>query len=140
LSYTSFEYSDLHIEQKQATVHESVAISLNVKNVGSVAGEEVVQLYTHDEFASTPRPIKELKGYKRLMLQPGETCKLTFHLPVNQLAFYDLHLNLVVEAGKIHVMVGSSSADIRLCGEFEIVGEKTMQIPNRVFVCPVSVD
>lgn len=139
LSYTSFEYSNLHIEQNQVAAGQSVRISLDLQNTGNVAGEEVVQLYTHDEFASTPRPIKELKGYTRLMLQPGETRTITFHLPVNQLAFYDLDLNLIVEAGKIHVMVGSSSADIRLCGQFEIVGEQTTKVADRVFVCPVSV-
>jgi beta-glucosidase len=139
LSYTAFEYSNLHIEQNQVAAGQSVRISLDLQNTGNVAGEEVVQLYTHDEFASTPRPIKELKGYTRLMLQPGETRTITFHLPVNQLAFYDLDLNLIVEAGKIHVMVGSSSADIRLCGQFEIVGEQTTKVADRVFVCPVSV-
>lgn len=107
--------------------------------MSSVFGEEVVQLYVHDEFASTPRLIKELKGYQRLMLQPGQTCKITFRLPVNQLAFYDLDLNLIVEAGKIDLMVDSSSEDIRLCGEFEISGDKRMIIKDRVFVCPVSV-
>src|SRR6266487_958469 len=139
LSYTSFEFSDLSIGQKQAMVGESVDISLNVRNVGQRAGAEVIQLYIHDEFACTSRPIKELKGYGRLMLEPGETRNVIFHLPVNQLAFYDADLNLIVEAGKINVMVGSSSADIRLCGEFEIVGEKKMIVKDRLFVCPVSV-
>jgi beta-glucosidase len=140
LSYTSFEYRDLLIGRNQVTVGESVDISLAVKNVGKVAGDEVVQLYIRNEFASTPRPVKELKGYRRVRLKPGETVQITFHLPVNQLAFYDVNLNLSIEAGKIYVMVGSSSDDIRLNGEFEIVGEKSMAVKERVFVCPVSID
>jgi len=140
LSYTSFEYSNLVIKQKQVTIGETVEISLDVENVGRLAGDEVVQLYIHDEFASTPRPIKELKGYQRLFLKPGETRKVIFHLPVNQLAFYDNELNLIVEPGTIKVMVGSSSEDIRLRDEFEIVGQKKIAVGERVFVCPVSVE
>ena len=139
LSYTSFDYQDLSIERQQITTGESVDISLSVRNSGKVAGEEVVQLYIRDEYASTPRPVKELKGYQRVMLKPEETKRVTFHLPADQLAFYDLELNLVLEAGKILVMVGSSSEDIRLCGEFQISGEKKMAVKERVFVCPVSV-
>jgi len=140
LSYTSFEYSDLVIQKIHATLGEIVDISLNVRNTGTVAGEEVVQLYVHDEFASTPRPIKELKGYQRVMLEPEETRKITFHLSVNQLAFYNMDMNLVIEAGRIDIMLGSSSEDIRLCGELEIVGEKKMVVKDRVFVCPVTVE
>jgi beta-xylosidase len=140
LSYTSFEYSDLVIQQIHATLGEIVDISLNVRNTGTVAGEDVVQLYVHDEFASTPRPIKELKGYQRVMLEPEETRKITFHLPVNQLAFYNMDMNLVIEAGRIDIMLGSSSEDMRLCGELEIVGKKKMIVKDRVFVCPVTVE
>jgi beta-glucosidase len=140
LSFTTFEYSDLSLDKKQATGGESVDISLRVTNSGSVAGDEVVQLYIRDEFASTPRPVKELKGYVRLALRPGETCKVTFQLPVNQLAFYDEDLNLTLEPGKIDVMLGGSSEDIRLRGEFEINGAKKIIVKERVMVCPVCVD
>jgi len=140
LSYTSFEYSDLSVKRKQATTGESVDISLKVGNIGKVAGDEVIQLYICDEFASTPRPVKELKGYQRITLNPNEIRTVTFHLPVDQLAFYDKDLNLIVEAGKIDVMLGSSSEDIRLRGEFEIVGEKRMAVKERLFVCPVSIE
>ena len=140
LSYTSFKYSNLVIKQKQATVGEKVEILLDVKNVGKLAGDEVVQLYIYDEFASTPRPIKELKGFQRFFLNPEETRKVTFHLPVNQLAFYDNDLSLVVEPGTIKVMVGSSSEDIRLRDEFEIIGRKKITVKERVFVCPVTVE
>lgn len=82
---------------------------------------------------------EELKGYIRLTLQPAEARTVTFHLPVDQLAFYDEDLNLILEPGKIDVMIGSSSEDIRLCGEFEIKGAKKAAIKERVMVCPVSV-
>ena len=139
LSYTSFEYGDLSINRKQVTGGESVDISLSVRNIGKVAGEEVVQLYIHDEFASTPRPVKELKGYQRVRLEPGEKKRITFHLPVDQLAFYDTDLNLVLEPGRIFVMIGSSSDYIRLTGEFEIVGKNKIPVEERVFVCSIDV-
>jgi beta-glucosidase len=139
LSYTSFEYGDLSIYRAQATGGESVDVSLKVTNTGPVAGDEVVQLYIRDEFASTPRPVKELKGYARVTLQPGASTTVTFHLPVDQLAFYDNDLNLVLEPGRVFVMLGSSSEDIHLRGEFEIVGEKKMPVKERVFVCPVTI-
>jgi beta-glucosidase len=139
LSYTTFEYCDLAIGKPQMTTGESVEISLKVKNTGQIPGDEVVQLYAHDEFASTPRPVKELKGYARITLQPGETRLVTFHLPVNQLAFYNNDLELVLEPGSIEILVGSSSEDIRLRGRLEVVGGVKTIIDQRVFFCPVSV-
>ncbi len=139
LSYTTFGYSGLVIHKKQATLGERVDISLKVKNSGDTVGDEVVQLYVRQEFASTPRPVKELKGYVRLALQPGESKSVTFHLLVNQLAFYDTNLDLVLEPGRILVMLGSSSEDIRLDGEFELCGAGKMPVSQRVFVTPVKV-
>jgi beta-glucosidase len=139
LSYTSFEYSNLSIKQKQATSGGIVDISLNIRNIGKVAGDEVVQLYICDEYASIPRPVKELKGYTRITLNPYETRNIIFHLPVDQLAFYDEDLQLIIESGRMNIMLGGSSGDIRLRGEFEIVGEKKTAVKDRVFVCPVEV-
>ncbi len=99
----------------------------------------MVQLYIRDEYASVPRPMKELKGYVRLTLEPGASKTVTFSLPADQLAFYDTELNLVLEPGRIFVMVGSSSEDIRLTSEFEIVGDGKIPVEKRVFVCPVQV-
>lgn len=140
LSYTTFSYSDLAISPERAGAGEQVEVSLSVTNSGQVAGDEVVQLYVHDEYASLPRPLKELKGFCRLALQPGEKRRVTFRLPVNLLAFYDENLELVVEAGAIGVMVGSSSEDIRLQGAFEIIGAGKERIEERIFTCPVRVD
>jgi beta-glucosidase len=145
LSYTTFDYSDLSInrmpavERIQANVGETVDISLRVTNTGNIQGDEVVQLYICDEVACVPRPMKELKGYARLTLEPSAFKIVTFDLPVDQLAFYDAELNLVLEPGWITVMAGSSSDDIHLTGRFEIVGEGKMPVKERVFVCPVDV-
>jgi beta-glucosidase len=138
LSYTTFEYSDLSLARPTAWAGERVSISLVVRNTGPVAGDEVVQLYVCDEYASTTRPVKELKGYARLCLQPGQAQTVTFHLPVNMLAFYNERMELVVEAGKIKVMAGSSSADIRLQSSFEIIGPAKQPVKERVFICPVE--
>ena len=99
----------------------------------------MVQLYIHDEYGSVPRPVKELKGYTRLNLRPGETKTVVFQLPVNLLAFYDLDLNYVVESGSFKVMVGSSSADIRGEGELVVVGEAKTPVKDPVFACPVKI-
>ena len=139
LSYTSFNYSDLSIDREQIASGESVDISFTIENVGEVAGEEVVQLYTHDEFASIPRPVKELKGYQRVNLEPGQKKKITFHLPADQLAFYDTNLDLILEPGRIFLMIGSSSEDIRLEGDFVILGEGKIPVKKRIFICPVDI-
>ncbi len=140
LSFTTFEYKDLSIKQNQVTQGDTLEITMTITNSGKVKGDEVIQLYIRDEYASIPRPVKELKGYVRLPLDPGISKKVTFNLPVDQLAFYDKDINLVLEPGRIFVMIGSSSKDIRLHGEFEIVGMKKMSVNDRVFVCPVKVE
>jgi beta-glucosidase len=139
LSYTDFEYSDLAVSSSQVTVDESVDISLKIKNAGQTAGDEVVQLYIRDEYASMPRPVKELKAYQRLTLQPGESKTVVFHLPANMLAFYDVDYQLMLEPGKVHLMVGSSSQDIRLEGDIMVEGNNNLPVKDRVFVCPVEV-
>ncbi len=140
LSYTKFEYSDLQVEPVKVSVGDEVRVKVRVKNSGEVIGDEVVQLYTHQTYASIPRPIKELKGYQRLTLEPGEERQITFRLPVNMLAFYGHDLDLRLEPGNVEVMVGSSSEDIRLSGTFEIEGQAVMPVEKRVFQCPVNVD
>jgi beta-glucosidase len=139
LSYTSFAHSDLSIGPREARAGEHVDISLTVTNTGSAAGDEVVQLYVRGECASVPRPLKELKGYARIALQPGESKRITFQLPVDQLAFFDDNQDLVLEPGSIAVMLGSSSADIRLIGEFEIAGTAPIAPTERVFFCAVDI-
>jgi beta-glucosidase len=139
LSYTTFEYSGLYISSERVKAGEQIDVSLTITNTGKVAGDEIIQFYICDEYASIPRPLKELKGFSRLFLNPGEKRKVTFHLPINMLAYYDENLELVVEAGTIKVMLGSSSEDIRLQGYFEITGEGKTLTKERLFTCKVTV-
>ncbi|PJF43589.1 MAG: beta-glucosidase [Phototrophicales bacterium] len=137
LSYTTFAYSDLVISPPKVDAQGIVQISCKVTNTGNLAGDEVVQLYLNDTFASVTRPVKMLKGFKRIMLEPNESKTLNFKLSVAHLGFYDRKMCYVVEPGEIAVMIGSSSTDIRLQGSFEIVGTTTEVEP--VFVTPVEV-
>jgi len=115
LSYTAFSYSNLQIEPNLITTAGTADISVDVQNVGGRQGDEVVQLYVHDVAATVKRPVKELKRFERISLQPGQTKTVTFTLPVEELAFYDTATaSFVVEPGTFEIMVGSSSEDIRL--------------------------
>jgi len=120
LSYTEFEYSGLEVTPEQVQYEEEIQISCEVENVGERTGDEVVQLYIHDLLATVTRPCKELKGFQRITLDPGEKRKLTFVLPVELLSYHDKDMNLVVEPGEFEVMIGASSEDIRLEGKFEL--------------------
>jgi len=138
LSYTTFEYSDLTIDRAQVSAGETVTISATVRNTGDRVGDEVVQLYVHDVIASVTRPVKELKGFRRVTLEPGASARVTFHLPVNALAFYDREMRFIVEPGAVEVMIGASSSDIRLTGGFEITGGSADV--SQVFNTPVQVN
>ncbi len=140
LSYSSFVYSEFTLSANEVAANDTLAISVMVTNTGGVAGDEVVQLYVQGESTSVPRPIKELKGFARLSLSPGESRRVTFHLPVTQLAFYNAGMKLVVESGSFKAMVGSSSQDIRCKGVFAVTGLGQTAIEERAFVCPVSID
>jgi beta-glucosidase len=120
LSYTTFEYSNLQIYPKETNSAGEVQISLDVKNTGKVKGDEVVQLYINDVISSVTTPIKELKGFSRMTLEPGETRNVKFKLLPEDLSLFDKNMNEVVEPGVFDVMIGSSSNDIILKGEFNI--------------------
>ncbi|BBE16158.1 beta-glucosidase [Aquipluma nitroreducens] len=120
LSYTTFEYSNLKIQPQQLLSGGETEIALDVKNTGTRSGEEVVQLYTSDVLSSVTTPIKELKRFKKLKLEPGEKQTVTFRLLPKDLALLNGDMHWVVEPGTFRVMVGSSSEDIRLKGEFEV--------------------
>jgi beta-glucosidase len=117
LSYTTFAYRNLHIRLERKKM---VKVSLEVENTGEHAGDEVVQLYIHDVVASVARPVKELKDFKRISLQPHETKTVTFEIPVQQLGLYDASMQYTVEPGEFEIVIGSSSEDIRLTGRLEI--------------------
>jgi len=122
LSYTTFEFSDLSIKPDKVRSTGTVSIKVKVKNTGSMAGNEVVQLYINDIVASVTRPVKELKGFDRIHLQPGEERAVEFHLTADLLSFYNKKMEYVVEPGVFKVMVGRSSRDILLEGEFTVEG------------------
>ncbi len=124
LSYTEFTYTGLKISPPQVRAEEEVRLSCEVENTGDRVGDEVVQLYIHDPVASVTRPGKELKGFKRMTIEPGEKRTLTFIMPLELLAFYDTGMNLVVEPGLFEVTIGSSSEDIRLQGSFELMEKR----------------
>ncbi len=137
LSYTTFDYQDIKISPEISAPEGFIQISLKVANTGRCAGDEVVQLYIRDQVASVTRPVQELVGFSRLHLEAGQAQEVVFLLDVAQLAFYDLDMNYVVEPGFFEVMVGSSSKDIRLRGQFEINGEKRI-VEKKVFFSGVS--
>ncbi|MBN1220064.1 MAG: glycoside hydrolase family 3 C-terminal domain-containing protein [Anaerolineae bacterium] len=139
LSYTTFKYSNLKLSAKTITPDETISISLQVANTGKCAGDEVVQLYVQDVKASVPRPIKELKGFRRISLEPSEKKTVAFILSPSQFAFYNEAMKFVVEPGTLKVMIGSSSVDIRLSGEFDIEG-KTTEITQKTFFSAVEVN
>lgn len=120
LSYTTFAYSDLQIENPVIGVQGSVKLSCKVKNTGRVAGDEVVQLYLRDEVSSVTTYVKVLRGFERVRLQPGEEKRVEFLLTPQELGLWNKENRFVVEPGTFAVMVGSSSEDIRLQGKFEV--------------------
>lgn len=123
LSYTTFEYSNLDLSASEIAPDAMVKISCDVKNIGDRAGDEIVQLYLQDPIASVTRPVKELKGFKRISLNTGESKTITFEVNAQQMAFYDRDMQFIVEPGEINVMIGASSDDIRLERKFTITGE-----------------
>lgn len=139
LSYTDFTYSDLQINKTTAGAGDEIQISMKITNSGKRDGDEVVQLYIRDPIASLTRPVKELKGFQRVSLKAKESAQIQFTLSVNQLGFYDQQMNYIVEPGKIELMLGSSSADIRLNGEFTISGKTTDVGKNKVYLTPTQI-
>ena len=122
LSYTTFELGDLTITPSLVNADETVTVKAGVKNSGSRRGDEVVQLYISDVASSLTRPVLQLKGFRRLSLNPGETGTVEFELPVAELAYYGINMKLAVEPGVFTVMLGTSSKSIRLEGQFEVRG------------------
>ena len=121
LSYSSFRYTNLQISPLKTDPNGSIRISVDVENTSLRKGDEVVQLYLHRPVASVARPVKELKGFKRITVDPGQKKTVTFAVSKDEIGFLDAALKFVVEHGIVEVMVGSSSDDIRAKSAFEIV-------------------
>jgi beta-glucosidase len=121
LSYTSFRYSNLKISPTKQKANGSVTVTLDVKNTGSREGVEIVQLYTRDVVSSVTTYEKNLRGFARVSLRPDETKTVSFMLTPADLSLWDRNMKFVVEPGLFRVLVGASSEDIRLSGEFDIL-------------------
>ncbi len=120
LSYSDFEYADLKQDWQKIAGQDKLTVSLKVSNKSQLAGDELVQLYLRDRVASVVRPVKELRGFRRIHLQPGQTRELSFVIEREQLSFFNERLQWAAEPGEFDLMIGASSADIRLRSSFEL--------------------
>ncbi|MES2277175.1 MAG: glycoside hydrolase family 3 N-terminal domain-containing protein [Bacteroidota bacterium] len=121
LSYTKFEYSDLKLSKEAMNKQDELTVSFTIKNTGQYAGEEVAQLYLQDAVAQPVRPVKELKGFKKLMLQPNEIKTVSFVINKDKLSFYNDQLEWITQPGKFNLFIGSASNDIRLQKSFNLM-------------------
>ncbi|MFO7154410.1 MAG: glycoside hydrolase family 3 C-terminal domain-containing protein [Caldicoprobacter oshimai] len=130
LSYTTFEYSDLHISKKEILDTETVTVTVKVKNTGEMAGKEVVQLYVRDVESSVIRPDKELKGFEKVELRPGEEKTVTFELDKRAFAYYNVDIkDWYVETGEFEILIGKSSRDIVLKDKIFVRSTVTIRKP-----------
>ena len=111
LGYSAFEFGNFKLEKDTITVNGSVKVSVDVKNTGKYPGEEVVQLYIHDLVSSVTRPVKELKGFKKIHLEPGKSANVIFEILPEHLSFTNIDMNHTVEPGDFEIMIGNSSKD-----------------------------
>ena len=121
LSYTTFSYSNLRVTPAVATDTEDISVELTVRNTGKVPGKEVVQLYVREEQSRVVRPEKELKGFAKVALEPGEEKRVNFRLQARDFAYYDvMHRGWLVKPGDFTILVGASSRDLRLRETIEV--------------------
>lgn len=123
LSYTNFKYDNLKLSSATISPGKVIDVSFTLTNTGKYSGEEVVQLYLKDEVAMPVRPVKELKDFKKIFLEAGESKRISFKIDKEKLSFYDQKLEWITEPGKFDLMIGSSSDDIRLKQSFELTGK-----------------
>ncbi|MEG0849653.1 glycoside hydrolase family 3 N-terminal domain-containing protein [Flavobacterium plurextorum] len=121
LSYTKFDYSGLKLSSVKMKNNETIKVSFQLSNVGKAAGEEVVQLYLKDKFGSVVRPVLELRDFQKVKLNAGESKTIEFTIDKEKLSFYNDKLEWTAEPGDFEVMIGASSADIKLKSDFELV-------------------
>ncbi len=121
LSYTNFSYSNLKFNKKSMQKNETITVSFDLQNTGKYAGEEVAQLYLRDMVSQPVRPVKELKSFQKVMLQPGETKMIIFTIDKEKLSFYNDQLQWITQPGEFRLMIGSASDDIRLQDSFELL-------------------
>jgi beta-glucosidase len=125
LSYTTFSYANLRTSGESAGAADTVTVSVDVTNSGKRAGDEVVQMYVEHVGSSVPRPTRELRGYRRLTLAPGETKTVSLPLAISSLAYWDESGHRwVVEPDQLRIQVGASSADLRLNKTIQVTGTR----------------
>jgi beta-glucosidase len=129
LSYTTFAYSNLRLSASIIRARDPLTVSVDVRNSGDRAGDEVVQLYIRDDVASVEEPVKSLKGFRRITLQPGETRTVTFKLGPEALSLYDSRMRRVVEPGSFTVFVGTNSDDV-ITTRFDVTGNTLVLAPS----------
>ncbi len=139
LSYTEFAYSDLAIDKENVSPFEELTISMKIKNTGNVPGTEVVQLYLKDVLASMTRPCKELAGFARVELAPGEEKEVRFTVEPSQMAFVDEDMRWKIEKGEFGVELGSSSDDIRLTGSYKVTKDAWLEGRSRAFCAKAQI-
>ncbi|WP_455501349.1 glycoside hydrolase family 3 N-terminal domain-containing protein [Gemmiger sp.] len=139
LSYTNFAYGAMTLSDDTVPADGTLTAELSVSNTGRVPGTEVVQFYIHDLSASIVRPVKELVGFAKVHLQPGETKTVRLTLPMSQLAFLDADMRWKVEHGTVCLMAGASSEDIRQSSDFEIAGDAYPDGKTRSFAADTEV-
>jgi len=139
LSFTTFAYSNLRIDPAEAVPGDAVMVSVNVTNTGNRAGDEVVQLYTRQPERGDGGPNLELKGTARVSLQPGACKTVTFTLHTHQLGWYDETYQYIVPAGIVDVMVGGSSDNLPVHGQFTITDSKILASQSKVFFSEVAI-
>ncbi len=140
LSYTSFELSDLILSSNEVPTNGEVIVSCKVKNTGTRSGDEVVQLYTSFSGAHVIRPNKQLCGFIRVSLEPGEEKTVSFDLKMAQLGYYNEDMEFVVEPGTLNIMVGTSAKELPLKLSAKLVGEKANIMGARSYTCRVFVN
>ena len=124
LSYTSFDYSDIKIDKPDIKSGETTRLRMNVTNTGKFDGDEVVQLYIRDLFASVARPVTELKGFQRIHLKKGETAEVVFDITPEMLSMLDKNLKTVIEPGEFRLMAGSSTREIKVAATLMVRSDK----------------
>ncbi|MBT8084711.1 MAG: fibronectin type III-like domain-contianing protein, partial [Woeseia sp.] len=122
LSYSKFEYQDIHVSESEIGLGDSLTISAELTNTGETAAEEVAQLYVRDLVGNVTRPVKELKGFRRVRLEPGQTATVDFELHTDDLAFFGRDMRRITEPGEFHAWIGGSSAAL-LRTSFRIVSD-----------------
>ena len=140
LSYTRFSYAHLALSAKEISPDESLTITAEIQNVGGMDGDEVVQLYISDRFASCTRPVQELAGFVRIHLKAGERKTVRFTLHPSQLAFLDRNMRWKIEKGDFDVRIGASSEDIRLEDTFRITEDAWIDGKTRSMMAEVTID